>query len=61
MLTLASAAAAFECCVARHVEVGDHVLVLASVSHAWRAEATPLLHLNGQLTPADAARSHQVA
>lgn len=57
--TLATAAAGFECCVVRHVEVGDHVLVLAAVERAWRADATPLLHFNGQLT--GAARSPQLA
>jgi flavin reductase (DIM6/NTAB) family NADH-FMN oxidoreductase RutF len=59
--TLASAAAGFECNVVRHVDAGDHVLVLASVGHVWRTEATPLLHLNSQLVPAVAGRVHQVA
>jgi len=59
VLTLASAAAGFECRAVRHVEVGDHVLVLASVGNAWRADATPLLHLNSRLVPA--GRAHQVA
>jgi len=59
VLTLASAAAPFECCVVRHVDAGDHVLVLSSVDSAWRADATPLLHLNGRLCPA--GHAHQVA
>lgn len=58
-LTLASAAAGFECRVLRHVDAGDHVLVLAAVDAAWRTDATPLLHLNGQLSPA--GLTHQVA
>jgi flavin reductase len=61
VVTLASAAAGFECCVVRHVDLGDHVMVLASVDVVWRADATPLLHLNGRLTPAGATRSPQPA
>jgi flavin reductase (DIM6/NTAB) family NADH-FMN oxidoreductase RutF len=61
VVTLASAAAGFECCVVQHVDLGDHVMVLASVDVAWRADATPLLHLNGRLTPAGAVRSAQPA
>lgn len=61
VVTLASAAAGFECSVVRHVDLGDHVLVLALVEVAWRANATPLLHLNGHLTAAGSARSPQPA
>lgn len=61
VLTLASAAAGFECRTVRHVEAGDHVLVLASVSHAWRTDAVPLLHLDHRLVPAGTAHAPQVA
>jgi|SRR5829696_3347815 len=53
VVTLACAAAGFECRAIDHIKIGDHYLLLAFVTGAWRRNAAdPLIHHNGDLVPA---------
>lgn len=52
VVTLACAAAGFECRAIDHIKIGDHYLVLAFIIGAWRRNAIPLIHHNGDLVPA---------
>ena len=52
VVTLACAAAGFECRAIDHVRIGDHYLLLAHITGAWRRDAIPLIHHNGELVPA---------
>lgn len=57
VVTLACAAAGFECSAIDHIKIGDHYLLLAFITGAWRRDAVPLIHHNGDLV---AARSPMV-
>jgi len=58
VVTLACAAAGFECRATDHIKIGDHTLLVACITGAWRRDAVPLIHHDGDLV---AARSSVIA